>query len=160
MAYCLYCTNSGWRCIDRFPPANVKQGPIPEEISQTLLTNKKQVWLCLLFRPSTYHACPPKPNLEVPLMQLSVKVFDSLQHYCAEIQSMFTYFHPISCRLHKSCYLQPLSLEVFLLNYIQYSYMNSLKGHEVNFCFFDIEDKRQTRSSIVKVEEVCCQLSE
>jgi hypothetical protein len=24
------------------PPANGKQGPIPEELSQTLLTNKKQ----------------------------------------------------------------------------------------------------------------------
>jgi hypothetical protein len=43
---------SGWRCIGRFPPAlaknvynppaNGKQGPIPEEMSQTLLTYKKQ----------------------------------------------------------------------------------------------------------------------
>jgi hypothetical protein len=41
-----------WRCICYFPPAltynlhsppaNGKQGPIPEEMSQTLLTNKKQ----------------------------------------------------------------------------------------------------------------------
>jgi hypothetical protein len=41
----------GWRCIGRFPPglayshnppANGKQRLIPEEMSQTLLTNKKQ----------------------------------------------------------------------------------------------------------------------
>jgi hypothetical protein len=41
-----------WRCIGRFPLAlaqnlhnplaNGKQGPIPEEMFQTLLTNKKQ----------------------------------------------------------------------------------------------------------------------
>jgi hypothetical protein len=29
-------------CIGRLPPANGKQGLIPEEIYQTLLTNKKQ----------------------------------------------------------------------------------------------------------------------
>jgi hypothetical protein len=49
---CLYCTQSGCRCICHFPPAlaynlhstpaNGKQGPIPEEMSQTLLTKKKQ----------------------------------------------------------------------------------------------------------------------
>jgi hypothetical protein len=53
----LYCTKSGWRCIGCFPPALAynlynpttngnffwgKQGPIHEEMSQTLLTNKKQ----------------------------------------------------------------------------------------------------------------------
>jgi hypothetical protein len=48
----MYCTKSGWRCIGRFtpmlaynlhsPPATGKQAPIPEEIYQTLLTNKKQ----------------------------------------------------------------------------------------------------------------------
>ncbi len=42
----------GWRCIGCFPPAleqnlhdssaNGKQGPIPKEIYQTVLTNKKQ----------------------------------------------------------------------------------------------------------------------
>jgi hypothetical protein len=52
LACCLHCTESGWRCIGpsppalaynlHNPPANGKQGPIPEEISQTLLTNKKQ----------------------------------------------------------------------------------------------------------------------
>jgi hypothetical protein len=52
LACCLYCTKSGWRCIGRLPPAlaenlhnpsaNGKQGPIPEEICQTPLTNKKQ----------------------------------------------------------------------------------------------------------------------
>jgi hypothetical protein len=59
---CLHCTKSGWRCIGRFPPAlaknlqnplaNKKQGPIREEIYQTLLTNKKQVtWI--KYRPLT-----------------------------------------------------------------------------------------------------------
>jgi hypothetical protein len=48
----MYCTKSGWRCIGRFPPAlakklhnppaNGKQGPITEEMFQTLLTNEKQ----------------------------------------------------------------------------------------------------------------------
>ena len=51
LACCLYGTKSGWRCICHFPsplaynllspPANGKQGPIPDE-TQTLLTNKKQ----------------------------------------------------------------------------------------------------------------------
>jgi hypothetical protein len=51
-ACCLCCTKSGWRCIGRFPlalalnlhnpPANRKQGLLPEEMSQTLLINKKQ----------------------------------------------------------------------------------------------------------------------
>jgi hypothetical protein len=31
-----------WRKNLHNPPANGKQGPIPEEIYQTLLTNKKQ----------------------------------------------------------------------------------------------------------------------
>ncbi len=40
---------SGWRCIVRFPqalhnlPASGKQEPIPEDISQNLMTNKKQL---------------------------------------------------------------------------------------------------------------------
>jgi hypothetical protein len=48
----LYCTKSSWGCICCFPPTlaenlhnpppNGKQGPIHEEIYQTLLTNKKQ----------------------------------------------------------------------------------------------------------------------
>jgi hypothetical protein len=46
LACCLYCTKSGWRCISHFPPAlalaNGKQGLKPEEMSQTLLTSKKQ----------------------------------------------------------------------------------------------------------------------
>ncbi len=46
------CTDSGWRCICHFlpalaynlisPPANGKQGLIPEEMSEILLTNKNQ----------------------------------------------------------------------------------------------------------------------
>ncbi len=45
-------SKTGWRCICHFPPAlaynlhnpsaNGKEWPIPEEMSQTLLTNKKQ----------------------------------------------------------------------------------------------------------------------
>jgi hypothetical protein len=52
LACCLFCTKGGWRCFCHFPPAlaynlhsppaNGKQGPIAEEISQTLLTNKNQ----------------------------------------------------------------------------------------------------------------------
>jgi hypothetical protein len=46
LAKCLYCTENDWCCIGvgigRLPPANRKQGLIPEEIYQTLLTNKKQ----------------------------------------------------------------------------------------------------------------------
>jgi hypothetical protein len=54
LACCLYCTKSGWHYICHFPPAlaynlhspsaNGKQGLIPsaEEMSQNLLTNKKQ----------------------------------------------------------------------------------------------------------------------
>jgi hypothetical protein len=41
----LLCSRkSGWRVGVHFhsPPANGKQGPIPEEMSQTLLTNKNQ----------------------------------------------------------------------------------------------------------------------
>ncbi len=44
---------SEWRLVSKFSlvldyrlqnlPANGKQGPVPEEMSQTLLTNKKQV---------------------------------------------------------------------------------------------------------------------
>ncbi len=36
------------------PPANMKQGPIPEEMSQN--------WPCPLFRPKTDHVCHQKPN--------------------------------------------------------------------------------------------------
>jgi hypothetical protein len=49
---CLYCTKSGLSCFFLFPtafaynlhspPANGKQGPILEVMSQTLLTNKNQ----------------------------------------------------------------------------------------------------------------------
>ncbi len=52
LACCLYCTKSGWRSVCHFPPALAynlhsrpakgKQGPLPEEMSQTLLTNKNQ----------------------------------------------------------------------------------------------------------------------
>jgi hypothetical protein len=51
LAYCLYCTKSivgavtvpvGVKFLQSFSPANEKQGPIPEEMLQTLLTNKKQ----------------------------------------------------------------------------------------------------------------------
>ncbi len=52
MACFLYCTQSDRCCIDccsscfgvnlHNPPTNGKKGPIPEEMSQTLLTNKKQ----------------------------------------------------------------------------------------------------------------------
>ncbi len=51
LACSLYCTKSGWRCIRIFLvlaynlhslPANEKQGPTPEDNSQTLLANKKQ----------------------------------------------------------------------------------------------------------------------
>jgi hypothetical protein len=52
---CLYSTKSGWHCNGCFPPAlasnlhnpptNGKQGPIPEEMSQTLLIKKsKETW--------------------------------------------------------------------------------------------------------------------
>jgi hypothetical protein len=54
LACCLYCTKSGWRRIGLFPPAKIstipqpgngKQGPIPEEMSLTLPTNKsKESW--------------------------------------------------------------------------------------------------------------------
>jgi hypothetical protein len=47
-----HCTKRGWCCICNFPPAmaynlhsppaNGKQGQMPEEMSQTLLTNMKQ----------------------------------------------------------------------------------------------------------------------
>ncbi len=51
LACCLYCTKSivgavtvhvGVEFVQSLSPANEKQGPIPEEMSQTLLTNKKQ----------------------------------------------------------------------------------------------------------------------
>jgi hypothetical protein len=48
----LYCTKGGWRCIGHFspalvlnlhnPPTNGGQGPIPEEMSQTLLARKQE----------------------------------------------------------------------------------------------------------------------
>ncbi len=53
--WCLYCTESGLHCIGLFspalplkfaqsnPPANRKQGPIHEEIYQTLLTIRSRV---------------------------------------------------------------------------------------------------------------------
>jgi hypothetical protein len=40
LACCLYCIGSGWR--GSFPSANGKPGPIPEEMLQILLINKKQ----------------------------------------------------------------------------------------------------------------------
>ncbi len=53
LASSLYCMKSDWRYIGRFPPAlaynvhnppaNGKQGPIPEEMSQTLLTSQSQI---------------------------------------------------------------------------------------------------------------------
>jgi hypothetical protein len=55
LACCLYCTKCDWRSICHFPqalayhlqnpPANGKKGLITEEMSQTLLTNKKQLKL-------------------------------------------------------------------------------------------------------------------
>ncbi len=54
LACCLYYTKSGWRCIGHFtpalaynlhsPPANEKQGLIPEEMSQTVLGPCKETW--------------------------------------------------------------------------------------------------------------------
>jgi hypothetical protein len=51
LAWSLYYTKSGWRCIGRYPPALAlnlhnpqakgKQGPITEEIYQTLPTKKE-----------------------------------------------------------------------------------------------------------------------
>jgi hypothetical protein len=49
LAACIALRVVGAVCISRFPPAYLpdtpakgKQGPIPDEISQTLLTKKKQ----------------------------------------------------------------------------------------------------------------------
>jgi hypothetical protein len=53
LAACIALTKSDGSCICHFPPAlayslhnppaNGKQGPIPEEVSRTLLTNKNQM---------------------------------------------------------------------------------------------------------------------
>jgi hypothetical protein len=63
LACCLFCTKSGWRCICNFslplpfnlqsPPANRKQGPIPDAMSKTLLTNKKPGKLDYNYTPLT-----------------------------------------------------------------------------------------------------------
>jgi hypothetical protein len=84
LACCLYCTKIGWRSICHFPPAlayslhspsaNGKQVPIPEDISQTLRTNKKQ---------ETWSKCTPLTLLSQCKLALTARnTLFALKNHC------------------------------------------------------------------------------